>query len=141
VELSEEGKLSTLNYKAKKHRTKLPGLLCIIFLTFAQPDPVTLAISAVFIILGESIMFWAAGYIRKNQELTMTGPYSLIRNPLYDGSFIFGIGFVIASGVIWLTLLFMVFFALIYWSTVRWEENKLQRLFPDQWPEYFSRVP
>ena len=125
----------------KKHRTKLSGVLAIIFLVFAQPNPVTLAISAVFIILGESIRIWASGYIHKNQELTMTGPYSLSRNPLYVGSFIMGAGFIISMGVLWLAVIFLVFFALVYWSTVRWEESKLERLFPDKWPEYWSKVP
>ena len=101
----------------------------------------TLSISAVFIILGESIRIWASGYIHKNQELTMAGPYSLSRNPLYIGSFILGTGFIIAMRVFWLAIIFVVFFFLIYWFTVRWEEEKLRRLFPDQWPAYWSRVP
>jgi len=133
--------LSTISFKAKKHRTRLSGLLGIIFLIFARPDPGTLSLSVVFIILGESIRIWASGYIHKNRELTMTGPYSLSRNPLYVGSFFVGTGFIIAMGVPWLGMIFFVFFVLLYWFTVRWEEAKLERLFPDQWVAYFSRVP
>jgi len=133
--------LSTIYFKAKKQRTKLSGLLGIIFLIFARPDPGTLSISIVFIILGESIRIWASGYIHKNSELTVTGPYSLSRNPLYVGSFIVGTGFIIAMGVPWLGVIFLVFFVLLYWFTVRWEEVKLERLFPAQCVEYFRRVP
>lgn len=125
----------------KKHRTKLSGALAIVFLVFSKPSSLTLFYGVIPVLIGESIRIWASGYIHKNQELTTTGPYSLSRNPLYVGSFIIGTGFIIAMGVFWLAMIFMVFFALVYWFTIRWEESKLERLFPDQWPEYWRGVP
>lgn len=133
--------MSTIDFKAKKNRTRLSGLLAVVFLIFAQPELVTLCAGAVFIVLGESIRIWSSGYIHKNKALTVTGPYSLSRNPLYVGSFIVGAGFILAMGVPWLGMVFLVFFILLYRYTVRWEEAKLERLFPDQWPEYFTSVP
>src|SRR5262245_3386636 len=40
------------------------------------------------IFAGLAIRTWAAGILRKTRELTTTGPYALIRNPLYVGSFL-----------------------------------------------------
>ena len=41
---------------------------------------------------------YAAGYVKKNQELTMTGPYGYTRNPLYVGSMMIAFGFAVAGG-------------------------------------------
>ena len=39
---------------------------------------------------------YAAGYVKKNRELTMTGPYAYTRNPLYLGSMLMAAGFALA---------------------------------------------
>jgi hypothetical protein len=36
---------------------------------------------------------YAAGYVKKNRELTVTGPYAHTRNPLYLGSMLMAAGF------------------------------------------------
>ncbi len=41
---------------------------------------------------------YAAGYVRKNAELTFTGPYAYTRNPLYLGSMLIAFGFALAAG-------------------------------------------
>ena len=71
----------------------------------------------------------------------MTGPYSLSRNPLYVGSFILGTGFMVAMGVVWLVMVFLLFFTIVYWFTIRWEEDKLAREFPGDWESYKGSVP
>jgi protein-S-isoprenylcysteine O-methyltransferase Ste14 len=47
----------------------------------------------VLIIAGVLLRTWAAGTIHKGTGLTTTGPYGIIRNPLYVGSFLMMIGF------------------------------------------------
>ena len=129
-------------YKAaKNYRTRLSGVLAVLFLILAQPTARTLLWGTIIIIVGQSIRIWSAGYIHKNEILTVTGPYSLSRNPLYVGSFIMGTGFLVGMGVFWLAAVFLIFFAVVYWFTIRWEEDKLKRIFPDQWEGYRSRVP
>ena len=71
----------------------------------------------------------------------MTGPYSLSRNPLYVGSFFLGTGFMVAMGVFSLGVVFLLFYATVYWFTIRWEEDKLARKFPDGWGDYKGSVP
>ena len=39
---------------------------------------------------------YASGYVKKNQELTVTGPYAHTRNPLYLGSMLIAAGFAVA---------------------------------------------
>jgi hypothetical protein len=91
--------------------------------------------------VGEAVRIWSSGHIHKNEILTVTGPYSLTRNPLYLGSFILAVGFLLAMNVIWMPVVFTLFFVLVYWSTIRWEENRMKRKFPDQWEEYERKIP
>lgn len=125
----------------KQYRTRVSGVVAILFLLLARPTGTTLLLGLMPILVGQGIRLWSSGYIHKNQILTDTGPYSLSRNPLYVGSFLMGTGFVICTGVLWLAVTFLLFFAVVYWFTIRWEEEKLERFFPDDWEGYRSSVP
>ena len=48
-----------------------------------------------YIIAGILIRLWSNGYAIKNDKLTTSGPYAFVRNPLYLGTFLIAIGFVI----------------------------------------------
>ena len=48
-----------------------------------------------YIIAGCLIRLWSNGYAIKNDKLTTSGPYAFVRNPLYLGTFLIAIGFVI----------------------------------------------
>ena len=113
----------------------------MIILVLANPTPGSLCGGLFPVVLGESIRIWSSGHIHKNQVLTVTGPYSLTRNPLYVGSFLLGLGFVVATSVAWLIIAYLVFFGVIYWFTIRWEEDKLRSLFGSEWKEYSRNVP
>ena len=125
----------------KQHRTKLSGVMAVGFMVLAKPTSTSLIIGISPIVVGEVIRIWSSGHIHKNQILTVTGPYSLSRNPLYVGSFILGTGFMVAMGVIWLAVTFLLFYSSVYWFTIKWEEEKLRGLFPREWMVYSRSVP
>ena len=81
-------------------RWRVPlGFLCAaLFILFARPRPMTLAVGAGVSLLGLLLRAWASGHLRKNDALATSGPYAYTRNPLYLGSFIMGLGFTLASG-------------------------------------------
>jgi protein-S-isoprenylcysteine O-methyltransferase Ste14 len=133
--------LSKFNRTVKKHRTKISGVFGILCFILAKPTLNSLIAGAIPILIGQSIRIWSSGHIHKNQILTVTGPYSLSRNPLYVGSFILGTGFMIGMGVIWLTVVFLLFYSSIYWFTIKWEEEKLGKKFADDWIQYRRAVP
>ena len=87
------------------------------------------------------IRAWAAGHIRKNQNLAVSGPYSYTRNPLYLGSFVMGVGFTIVSGVWWLAILFAILFLGIYLPVMRVETQELKQIFGDSFERYAEEVP
>ncbi|QDV27709.1 methyltransferase family protein [Aureliella helgolandensis] len=93
------------------------------------------------LIIGLAIRSWSAGTLNKSRELTTTGPYSMCRNPLYVGSFLMMFAFCLLCKDL-PTLLFVAGPMLwLYWQQVRFEETRLNNLFPDQWPAYTRSTP
>ena len=124
-------------------RWRVPlGFLCAaVFLVFARPTFRLLLVGACVSLLGLAIRAWAAGYIRKNDELAVFGPYAYTRNPLYFGSFLLGLGFTIASGRLVLGLLFVALFVGIYLPVMGVEASTLAELFPTDYAMYKRGVP
>jgi len=73
----------------------------IIFFIFSRPNFSILYLTLPFIFAGIFLRTWSAGCIVKKSKLTTLGPYSIVRHPLYLGSFLTGIGFTILGGIEW----------------------------------------
>ena len=80
------------------------------FLWLARPTPVSLAAGALVALAGVAMRAWAAGHLRKNQELAVSGPYAHVRNPLYVGTLTTGIGFAIAGAEWGIGVVLVAFF-------------------------------
>ena len=116
-------------------------LLVLPFLWFAQPTTGGLAVGAVLAAVGLLIRGWAAGTIRKDKDLTTSGPYAYTRNPLYVGSFLVGLGVTLAGGHwIW-PALFFAFYLGVYGRTMSGETELLTELFGDHFVHYAENVP
>ncbi len=99
-----------------------------------------MALSLLLVIPGIWLRAYASGYVKKNAELTMTGPYAHTRNPLYLGSMLIAFGFALASRSLWIALALAVLFAVIYVPVIRSEEAFLRSKFAD-FDAYAARVP
>jgi len=115
-------------------------VVAAVFLVFARPSGASLAWSLLLVLPGLWLRGYAAGYVKKNAELTRTGPYAYTRNPLYLGSMGIAFGFAVASGIWWLGLLVAVMFTVIYVPTILSEETYLRETFQG-FAEYARRVP
>jgi len=94
-----------------------------------------------FIVLsGETIRTWAAGCIEKNKTLAKNGPYRLVRNPLYLGSFFIGLGVAIISCSSSFLLAFVLLFLSVYLPTIFREEKFLAEKFTDDYLNYQKTV-
>jgi protein-S-isoprenylcysteine O-methyltransferase Ste14 len=124
-------------------RWRVPlGFACApIFLFFARPRVLTLAVGGGIALLGLGLRAWASGHLRKNDDLATSGPYAYTRNPLYLGSFIIGIGFSIAAGRLLLGGLFLLLFLGIYLPVMRIEARTVAELFGERYDEYAKHVP
>jgi protein-S-isoprenylcysteine O-methyltransferase Ste14 len=129
-------------------RWRVPlGFLCAaVFLVLARPRPLTLAAGGAVALAGLALRAWASGHIRKNDRLAVSGPYAHTRNPLYLGSFVLGLGFVLAAGGTWwlfalLAAIFAALFLGIYLPVMRVEAATLAGLFGEEYERYARAVP
>jgi protein-S-isoprenylcysteine O-methyltransferase Ste14 len=125
---------------AKRIRVPMGFVVAVVFLLFARPSPATLLWSLPLVIAGLWLRGYAAGYVRKNAELTTSGPYAHTRNPLYLGSLLIVLGFGAACGTWWLILLLLALFAVIYIPTIQGEEQFLRANFAG-FDGYAAAVP
>jgi protein-S-isoprenylcysteine O-methyltransferase Ste14 len=125
---------------ARRIRVPLGFAFAAVFLWLAQPTWKTMLLSLLLVAPGLWLRAYAAGYVRKNRELTRTGPYAYTRNPLYLGSTMIAFGFAVAAGS-WIILAALaVLFAAIYIPTIQSEEDYLREHFAG-FDEYARKVP
>ncbi len=94
-----------------------------------------------FVFLGQALRTWAAGHLLKDKQLTVTGPYAYLRHPLYLGSSLSGIGFLVILGDWRLALAFAASAIAVYLPTVRDEEAYLRRMHGEAFDRYRRQVP
>jgi protein-S-isoprenylcysteine O-methyltransferase Ste14 len=114
-------------------------LLLVTFAVFSQPSRCSLSIGLPIAVCGLWFRGWAAGYLAKNRNLAVSGPYAYMRNPLYAGTLITAAGLAVASRSIVLTPVFAAVFLLVYLPAIELEEQHLRKIFPD-YATYAKRV-
>lgn len=125
---------------AKRIRVPLGFVFAAVFLWLARPSLVCLALSLVLVVPGLWLRGYASGYVKKNAELTMSGPYARTRNPLYLGSMLIAFGFALAARSLWIAVALAALFALIYVPVIRSEETFLRSQFA-AYDAYAASVP
>jgi protein-S-isoprenylcysteine O-methyltransferase Ste14 len=104
------------------------------------PRPSAIAFSLILVLPGLWLRGYAAGYVKKNRELTQTGPYAYTRNPLYLGSILIAAGFAVALLNLPVALMLSAMFFIVYVPVIASEERFLRSNFAD-FDEYCRRVP
>lgn len=104
------------------------------------PRPAAVAWSLALVLPGLWLRGYAAGYVKKNRELTRTGPYAHTRNPLYLGSMLIAFGFALALLSWPVAVVLAVGFLLIYVPVIASEERFLRATFPE-FDQYCRQVP
>jgi Phospholipid methyltransferase len=125
---------------ARRIRVPAGFVFAAAFLWLSQPTWLSLAWSLWVVAPGVWLRAYASGFVKKNAELAVTGPYAYTRNPLYLGSMLIAFGFAGASRSIWILLALVVLFLLIYAPTIRSEEEYLRGHF-SAFDDYARQVP
>ena len=112
-------------------------------------DPSLWITGALVVALGEAIRLWAVHHIgaisRTRSDrlgpLVSSGPFAVVRNPLYVGNVLLWAGFAISANLVWFAPVAIVLLALEYHAIVRWEEGLLAERIGEPYAEYVARVP
>ena len=78
---------------------------------------------------------WGGPMTQKDEpELVISGPYRLVRHPIYSGTLVAGVGTAAALDWIWLIAVVLAAIYFLYSAVV--EERYLTEQFPDVYPAY-----
>lgn len=141
-----------------KKRIKINGIviiLSVIFLVFFSHliirhstffmDDVMEVSGVSFILLGQLLRVSARGHKAENSRggnyLIQDGPYSMVRNPMYLGIILIGLGTVLFILELWVAVLFGALFIFRYWQLFIKEEKFLHECFGAQYDAYKRNVP
>ena len=129
----------------------LPLALAVLFMpeSRAQGSTASLAAGAVLVALGEAIRLWGVRHIgaisRTRSDrlgpLVVSGPFALVRNPLYVGNIALWVGFAVSARLLWLVPVLVAILAFEYHAIVRWEERLLEERLGDRYRAYAAQVP
>jgi protein-S-isoprenylcysteine O-methyltransferase Ste14 len=125
---------------ARRIRVPVGFVAAALYVWLARPTWSSIVYGSAVILPALLLRTAASGHVKKNQEVTTSGPYAYTRNPLYVGSIILVIGFGIASWNLWLAVGLVVIFIALYLPVIRDEENFLRAQFPE-YDRYAQRVP
>lgn len=125
---------------ARRIRVPLGFVFAMAYLWFARPAWWSLLVGCAVVTPGILLRALASGHVRKNRELTTSGPYAHTRNPLYLGSIIMATGFAVAARNIWIAVAITALFLAIYLPVILAEERFLRSAFPE-FAGYAQQVP
>ena len=127
-------------YKRRKHRQFAGVALVLLFTALGTPTLTVWSAGAIVVTIGMLVRLWASGIVVKNEILATSGPYGFVRHPLYVGNVLIGLGFCLASGLWWSWAAFAALFLYFYPHTIRYEDQKLHRLFGEPWERWSAKT-
>ena len=110
-----------------------------------EADKIIWPLGVSLVLLGVALRIWAQQHIHHrligHKQLTTTGPYEFVRNPLYIGNIILCVGVIIASELLWLIPVTIFWCLGAYSIVIRYEEEHLLEKYGDAYRRYLLEVP
>jgi protein-S-isoprenylcysteine O-methyltransferase Ste14 len=125
----------------QRWRVRSGYALAVVLLLLARPTWSSILLGAAIGSLGLFIRAYAAGFLHKQEVLTIAGAYAYTRNPLYFGSGILALAAAVAMYSLWAAALLLAYFALVYPVVMRREEVELRQQHGTSFESYRASVP
>jgi protein-S-isoprenylcysteine O-methyltransferase Ste14 len=151
--LSDPDNTTRLGAWLFRHRSIMPVPLAIAVLTLRvgelPPSTGLIGLGIGITFLSECLRLWAVhhiGVISRTRSdrlgpLIATGPFALVRNPLYLGNIGLWAGFALTARLVWVAAVIVALLGIEYHAIVRWEERLLEARLGDAYRAYSARVP
>lgn len=153
-------RISAQNAKSNmKKRIKLQGfiifvaILALIFyaryLLHAPQESISAyalnALGFILVLLGFFLRIAARGYKSEmnpdGKTLITKGPYAVMRNPMYFGTLLIGLGIILVLFRWWVSAIFLIIYLCIYLPQINREEKVLAGRFPGAFEDYCKNTP
>jgi protein-S-isoprenylcysteine O-methyltransferase Ste14 len=139
--------LARLRAEAFRLRGGLWTLLFAVILLRARPTGFSILSGLPLAVAGQALRFWAVGCIGRYrgervgaETLTTWGPYAFVRNPLYVGNGLIGLGWGVMAGPLPTLIFALAFFLLYTVLIVPHEEAFLAEKFGAEYNRYRERT-
>jgi len=124
----------------------LPVIFCIFcFVGECENDFVTWPLGMLLFAMGWALRMWAQkhlGYrLTIKRTVTTSGPYALVRNPIYIANTLVIVGTVVMSEVLWMIPVTLLWCAMTYALVVRYEEQHLAVTYGGDYVHYLVATP
>lgn len=139
-------KVHKFAYTYRGFLVSIPILIALCLPYKADYNNLLLWISAGIVFsLGLFIRIWAQQHLHFRLQMkricTTTGPYRLVRNPIYIGNTLICLAVIIASGQLFMLPVELLVCFLVFPLVVADEESILKVSFGDEYLEYLKSVP
>lgn len=122
-------------------RQAIGVLLVGVFSYWAAPAESLFWPGALIALMGILFRLYASGFVMKNKELATSGPYALVRHPLYTGNILMFVGYSLANGQWWPWPVSAFFLLFWYPPAIEYEDRKLNKIFGESWRAWSSSTP
>ena len=99
----------------------------------------------ILVLSGFLLRIAARGYKEEKscggKSMVTDGPYHLMKNPMYFGTLLIGVGIIFVLFELWTILIFLIIYCLIYVPQVKKEEKVMLERFGDQYRNYCKVTP
>lgn len=125
----------------------LPPCLFLLAVTYRETEwnAVVWPVGLVVFFVGVALRTWAQVHLHYRLDvrkvLTTTGPYSLVRNPIYLANSLMLLGLTITSELLWFLPVMALWCAVVYHYVVRREEHHLKDKYGAPYREFLTSVP
>ncbi|RKY69568.1 MAG: isoprenylcysteine carboxylmethyltransferase family protein [Candidatus Latescibacterota bacterium] len=143
--------MGTLKNSVFRMRGYTPIPLLALMLILAETTPKRFIAGTALGLVGEAVRIWSVSYAGMETRtrkvgaprLVTSGPYAHLRNPIYLGNFLLGLGFCLATWawMPWMVGIYIAGFLLQYSLIISLEETRLRELFGKQYEGYAQAVP
>lgn len=134
-----------------RYRSFLPVPLALVLVMVRRGEveaPWLVLLGPALVVVGEGLRLWAVRHIgtisrtrtTRYGPLITTGPYAMMRNPLYVGNWFLWTGFVVWSRLLWMLPIAWVVFGLQYRAIARWEAAFIRSIYTSAYDDYARDV-
>ena len=122
------------------YRTRYLLALLLVVPVARYMNPAWLPVAIGLSLFGQLIQGWCFASLVKNLELSIRGPYVLVRNPMYLGRYFMILGFVVLlDSPIAIVAYTVLYFPYMLYRVKR-EEQRLNRYYPEPFQKYCADV-
>ena len=128
--------VSAVSSTLARFRVTLGFAFAALAFWLARPTNQSLVTGLAVALAGEALRIWAAGHLEKGREVTRSGPYRFVRHPLYLGSSLMALGFVLAARSVPVAVVAAIYLGTTVVAAMRTEEAALDDRFAGEYAAY-----